>query len=229
MTSRLRWPLAIVHFVVQSLNPTEILNRPFQLFWAAHFYSTPEPFIFDLSSTSEAGKPSPIRIVHFDSLLRPRANKLLSHGHPGQDLDHSQIKFEKANLVVSRHDYSNVKLRIRPEFWKWTIVRYQLYPSKFDHRPLTSDKGIANFAVFDNSNVDPLADGIYETQIRIDDTEQTISKVRDSKTMYRKRISRSKELNIKSQIAGITGIIIWRAFTGTRTANLFKLTGKTME
>ena len=32
------------------------------------------------------------------------------------DRDHSQIKFEKANLVEFHHDYSNVKLLTRPEY-----------------------------------------------------------------------------------------------------------------
>ena len=104
-----------------------------------------------------------------------------------------------------------------------------MYPSN-DRRPLNSDKGIANFAVFDNSNVDPLADGIDETQIRIDDTtKQTVGKVRDSRTMvHGQEIKRSKELKIESWVAGISGIIIWRAFTGSRTDHVFKLTGKTM-
>ena len=43
----------------------------------------------------------------------------------GRDRDHSQTKFAKANLVESRHDCSNVKLLIRPEFTKHTSVRYK--------------------------------------------------------------------------------------------------------
>ena len=42
-------------------------------------------------------------------------------------------------------------------------------------RPWNSDKGFANFAVFDNSDVDPLVNGIDEITIRIHDTKQKIS------------------------------------------------------
>ena len=48
--------------------------------------------------------------------------------------------------------------------------------------PWNSDKGFAHFAVFDNSDVNPLANGIYETKIRIHDTKQKISEDRDSRT-----------------------------------------------
>ena len=42
-------------------------------------------------------------------------------------------------------------------------------------RPWNSDKGFAHFAVFDNSDVDPLVNGIDEITIRIHDTKQKIS------------------------------------------------------
>ena len=48
--------------------------------------------------------------------------------------------------------------------------------------PWNSDKGFAHFAVFDNADVNPLANGIYETKIRINDTKQKISEDRDSRT-----------------------------------------------